>query len=235
MTLPFVPDSKRYKPLPSLWHVWLQSRRVPFPKFNAWAMALVLVSSITYVGTAKPDPTELLASLRAVVGDGFQFAGVILGFLLAGFTVFATLSARDFFHALAAVQYQTPNEKEVGLSWLEFCYCVFIETMAFCLAYMGGCLAVRLMGFPSGPVASLLRKTSDYESARRFVIYIAFVVVVSSTVLLLLALKSFIFNVYSLLLNALRFEAVQLENEAAAKAAEVEAVAKAADEQAPTS
>jgi hypothetical protein len=129
---------------------------------------------------------------------GFSFTLSMLGFLLAGFTVFATLGKIDLLMMMA----KTPYNGQGELSYLKYTFFMFMRVMIF--YFLGACCfaVVALVGpFASRCLSRVAEVTSGWVIAG-----IIFTFMGSLVFYLLSILQSFIFNIYHMLMTSIRWE-----------------------------
>jgi hypothetical protein len=127
---------------------------------------------------------------------GLGFGSTILGFLIAGFTIFSTLSKPEMFLRLQEVQY-----KNTGMSYLKVNFFTFVEVFVVYIFYMLICLAIKIFcaknGLASGLVgASHSNPIFGYYIDKQWLINGGYVCFATLSFISLLSLKSFIFNTY---------------------------------------
>lgn len=188
----------------SLWDVYKLSRRITPGRTQVVLTLLVMialgVNAFFFIG----DESKLLADVRKWSELGLDFSITTLGFLIAGFTIFATLSKPDMMLAM-----MDHVNKETGLPTLKYNFFtfmrVFITYIFFSLFY----LLVMVLGQSNGFISNLISLLPDSQCVRGCLIRISYVFVGGSIVYLLLLLKSFIFNIYAIVMNMLRWEYYQ--------------------------
>lgn len=198
----------------SLWDAYRQSRLIPS---NSWFNAVttiicvVLLAVFLYFDCTEPD--ALAKRLAKFALDGITFASTILGFLVAGFTVFATITKPELFVFMAIRKHSKTN-----LSWLKYNFFRFIDVFIAYLIFGGYCLLVRVLyEEDSGNVVFWLASFSAEPSAvKADITKILYLLLMGLFVQVLLLLKSFIFNVYHVVMTAIRWE---LENKCATASA----------------
>ena len=185
----------------SLWDVYKQARRIRPSWLQNFANigALVLLSVNSFL--LNPDTQYLLIDLRTWASNGFNFTITTLGFLIAGFTIFMTVAKPEMMLAM-----MDHIDQETKLPTLKRNFFAFMRVFIAYLICAGGYLVVMLFGQPHGVIASLIHLLPESECIRNISIKIAYVLVGTSFVYLLLMLKSFIFNVYMIVMNFLRWE-----------------------------
>lgn len=185
----------------SLWNVFVLSRRILPSKvqtlLNTLAAALLTVNAFVLQPTAAP----LLTDARTWASNGFNFTITTLGFLIAGFTIFMTVAKPGMMLAM-----MDHVDKETGLPTLKKNLFAFMRVFIAYLACAGIFLCVLLFCQPGGVVPSLVKLLPAPDCVRDVLIKIGYVILGSSFVYLLLMLKSFIFNVYAIVMNILRWE-----------------------------
>lgn len=187
----------------SLWQVyWVSLRILPRSRGNTRIVLgiLLLVASTQLVAYFLPDRLyriEHTAEFVHSVSDAsFVFALSVLGFLIAGFSIFASITRVELFIALANIPYRK-HDIETGLNRLQFIFFNFINVFSvyFVLLAMTLFLGVGYSnGSPLRTFGSLLAlKYPDLCMVVNIVASSAFLVVLAEAVL---RLKSFIWNLY---------------------------------------
>lgn len=187
----------------SLWQIYCQTRSLrSSSNFNTYATLLVIGILATYVWLTPETAKELADRTREIAADGFSFATTILGFLVAGFTVFATVTKPDLFVFMARKRH-----KQSGLPWVKYNFFKFMEVFYIYIVFAGMCLGVRLLAKPSGALDLLLINiTSSSAITKLYLAKIGFVLLGGVFFYTLLFLKSFIYNVYHVVMTSIRWE-----------------------------
>ncbi|HEV2292240.1 MAG TPA: hypothetical protein VGR35_00195 [Tepidisphaeraceae bacterium] len=185
----------------SLWEIWNAARRVRRNAFNQWTLRVTAAVAVLYVLTSKQSAHEFAEMLRVWANIGLGFSAQILGFLVAGFTIFATLSKPAMLASMAAHQ-----EKKSGLSYLKYNFFVFFETFGWYVGFAGLCVIILLFGAPGGAVTQLSRALGSFRHPFEVLLTRGCTVVVAVWfVLLCLELKSFVFNIYHVVMTSIRW------------------------------
>jgi len=186
----------------SLWAIYLQARRIPTNRFNAVTTALVFAAAVTASWLSQGSTAETITAVRDFAILGFNGALTVLGFLVAGFTIFATISNPNMLIRMGGLRHP-----ESGLSWLKFTFFILIRTFVYFLVFAVICYLVIFFGGSRGLMATLVGLSPYPENVKFAVGKIAFVFIVTFQYFLLMQLKSFIFNVYHSVVAALRWKA----------------------------
>ena len=130
--------------------------------------------------------------------DGFSFATSILGFLVAGFTVFVTVIRIDMFLTMARTE-----KANTGESVLKYNLSAFIVTFVHYTSYIFVCLMSELFLQPGGLATVAFANAQTYPNlapwaplAHSLGATALLVTFGAWTAYLVLLLKSFIYNVY---------------------------------------
>jgi hypothetical protein len=184
----------------SLWSVWLLSRkargrnRIAYIATSAATGFLVGADSwFSHLSTS-----EVAARVQAWVADGFNLSVAILGFLLAGFTLFPTMMKPSL--AIALAQHVHPTS---GISYLKHNLAVFMAVFVEYWLLLCTHLLVRFFGDKAGVLASAIRGLPT----SRFLVCVAACLVAMQLTHAVLALQSFIFNVYHVVMSGVRWDA----------------------------
>lgn len=185
----------------SLWDIYKLSRRILPSRFNflmiSLAMGLLAINSFFL----EEDVIKILASTRAWAETGFSFSIAILGFLIAGFTIFATLSKPKMMLAM-----MDHINKDTGLPTLKYNYFAFMQVFIAYILFTSVYLSIQLFGSQGGLLSNIFQLLPAGECLKVALIKISYVFTGGSLLYLILLLKSFIFNIYATVMNFLRWE-----------------------------
>lgn len=213
MVAPNPEDLTREK---SLFGLWLASFRFRQRNFNVVITLLVALLLFQYCHLVFDQPGIALAAFRKLQTTGFAFATSILGFLIAGFTVFVTVIRIDVFLVMAKHEksYKV-NDKQrgTGESTLKYNLSGFMVVFVHYIAYIFACLMSELFlqygGLASVVVSNALTYPEVAKHALQVRGWIGSILLVTFgawTTYLVLLLKSFVFNVYQVTVTAVRWE-----------------------------
>jgi hypothetical protein len=195
MAEPKSSDLTREKTLLALWRT---SFKFPKRRFNFVVTALVAITLARYCQLDWDQPQKLMAAFRKIEGTGFSFATSILGFLVAGFTVFVTVIRIDMFLTMARTE-----KANTGESVLKYNLSAFIVTFVHYTSYIFVCLMSELFLQPGGLASVAFANANTYPHlapwtplAHRFCAAVLLVTFGAWTAYMVLLLKSFIYNVY---------------------------------------
>ena len=195
MAQPNPSDLTREKTLLALWRT---SFKFAQRRFNFVVAAVVAIALARYCQLDWDQPQTLMAAFRKIEGTGFAFATSILGFLVAGFTVFVTVIRIDMFLTMARIE-----KKGTGESVLKYNLSAFIVTFVHYTSYIFVCLMAELFLQPGGLATVAFANAQTYPAlapwtplARSLCAAALLVAFGSWTAYLVLLLKSFIYNVY---------------------------------------
>lgn len=195
MAEPKLSDITREKTLLAL---WITSFKFAQRRFNYVVTAAIALALARYCQLDWDQPQTLMAAFRKIEGTGFSFATSILGFLVAGFTVFVTVIRIDMFLTMARME-----KGSTGESVLKYNLSAFIVTFVHYTSYIFVCVISELFLQPGGLAAVALTNAQTYPSlapwvslAHRLCAATLLVTFGTWTAYLVLLLKSFIYNVY---------------------------------------
>ena len=194
----------------NLWQVYVRARRLTGSKFNHWATrlgTLLILVTISYgMYFSEPrliTPTDIIAWVREWSSTGISFATSTLGFLIAGFSIFASVTNKKLFIALAHLDY-----KDTGVSRLKFIFFNFIVVFLHYLSFLGLCLFVKLFFGPSGPLSLIVQDAiGGCLRLEETLVLISALIIGTWFIAIVLMLKSFIWNLYQAVLLAIATEA----------------------------
>ncbi|MCG7500069.1 hypothetical protein MHO82_24705 [Vibrio sp. Of7-15] len=190
----------------SLWDIYKLSRRISSNKFNMSLITFVLILLSINSFYLESDTAVILKNTRDWASQGFNFSITTLGFLIAGFTIFATLSKPRMM--LAMMDHTNPDTGIPTLKYNFFAFMkVFIAYISLAVIY----LLVVLLGQKNGFISNVIELLPKSNCIKYFLINISYVFIGSSFVYLLLLLKTFVFNIYTIVMNSLRWEYFTME------------------------
>ncbi len=193
-----------------LWDVYLLSREVlPKSKFNKIVIrvsALIFVSLFIWSileGKSIYTASEAVSVVRVLAEQCFVLSLGILGFLIAGFAIFASVTKTELFITLANIRYQ-----ETKINRLQFVFFNFLNVFTVYIGLLSASLFVLIALAEHSPLIKFaypLVKTAPALTigANFIVIGVLGVWLVSAIV----KLKSFIWNLYQTVLVSIATEA----------------------------
>lgn len=188
----------------SLWSIYKQCisklTSSKFNKFSTIALILVLLVNCIFYPADYVRRIELIRSLCDI---WLGFGSTVLGFLIAGFTIFATLTKPELYVRM----YETLDEI-TGLNHLKVNFFAFVEVFVVYLTVLVLCLFVKLFGSAGGFISEIILSIHKSEMFSNDVSKIAvtdigFVVMGTLTFYSILVLKSFIYNIYHAVMTSI--------------------------------
>lgn len=193
----------------SLFDVYRKARGVASARSNVdvalVVLVVVLASLVTGACLKFPDiPYNSLAiGTEGAIDVGFTFTTAILGFLIAGFAIFASITKPDVFILLAKL-----DHKRGGISRLQFIFFNFIFSFIHYLLFLGICISIKVMFYDGSPFVELSNYFLEINSKALILgIALIFSVLIGWLIFLLMLLKSFIWNMYQAVLVTIVAEA----------------------------
>lgn len=176
----------------NLWDVYRLSWDLQTPwAINLPAIMLCVLFFLFSILTID-DYQNLIAQIRLVMDLGITISSTILGFLIAGFTVFATLTNPDLLVTMARSKPQNQN-----ISWLKMTYAVFMHTFAHYSAFLVAVVLLKLLTFPKGIIPYVLSKcVANPVLWKSWLAALGLAVLSGWLFYLVLLLGRFIFNTY---------------------------------------
>ena len=173
--------------------------------YDAALAAAAMVFGMT-IGTLSTFSWEFTASagvIAAILQDwsivAAGFAAAILGFLIAGFSIFATMTEKSLFHDLAQIKSNGRSISDFKFVFYNFLY-VFIHY----LFYMAMSLFVCFMFVPASPIWFAWSLVSDIDPYLARFCTLCFAIFFGSySLYAVLLLRSFIWSMYQSLLIAI--------------------------------
>lgn len=184
----------------TLWDIRLAARTIPSSRFNRYALAVIAITASMYSCLTTSSAGSLAQRARDLADLGFNFSAGILGFLLAGFTVFATITKEELFRTMAV-----HVRSDSGLTSLKHNLFSFMRVFFDYLCFASMCLLVKILGSAGGPISEIVGLSPDPDNSKSVIARVVFAVIVTMFAYIMLILKSFIYNVYRFVITTIRF------------------------------
>lgn len=185
----------------NLWDVYLLCRKISISTPHLCIMLAAIIFLIINSFVIEENLSHLLSDIRNWSTVGFNFAVTTLGFLIAGFTIFATLSKPDMFLTMMAIPHRETKMPTLKYNFMAFMK-VFISFIACTFIYLFVILFCQTNGI-AGNVIQLLPYNEEIKS---IVIKTTYCIIGVSLIYLVLVVKTFIFNIYAIVMHSIRWE-----------------------------
>jgi len=205
----------------NLWAVFRKSLRIKRSKRNV-LVALAIGALAFAVTIPEPRAGVIASQIHSLSTIALGATVSLLGFLIAGFSFFATVSDKAMFCRMAE-----HTHKESGLSYLKFNLFVFMRVFTEYLMMSLLTLVAVLVFAPDSASRSTIRRWTRDLTWPGFLnighpmdaalLAVALSVLVGLFVYLLMELGSFIFNVYYVVMTTIVWE-IEKENDKQAQA-----------------
>lgn len=186
----------------SLFEVYRKARKVG-SSLNNFAVAIIVFICFLLIGGADYSlclGIFHMGALGKLIGQtadiGFALTTAILGFLIAGFSIFSSITRPEIFAALAKL-----DHKSSGLSRLQFIFFNFLLVFVHYLAFLTVSIVLKL-GLPFAPDFARAAKTFGMlpDTAAWWSVVALSAILLAWLVYLIMLLKSFIWNIYQAVL-----------------------------------
>jgi phosphoglycerol transferase MdoB-like AlkP superfamily enzyme len=176
----------------SLWAVYRLAWKLKLP-WGALAPSILLtITLMTFSVLTIENSINLTNQARQVIDLGITLTSTILGFLIAGFTIFASLTNPKLFVAMANIQ-----DEESTLSWLKKTFVIFMHVFIHYTSFLVVVVLIKILTFPQGVVSSLLSNMPNgLFISKGWIAAFGFSILSGWLFYLLLLLGRFIFNTY---------------------------------------
>lgn len=186
---------------------------------NSFDMTIEIVSGVTLIAISLYVALfhrEFFRFSVSAINDwlnlGFTYSVTILGFLVAGFTIFSTMTRTEIFIALAACKHKT-----IDTSQLKFVFYSFLRVFILHIALLFLCVIVTMLRDTSRIYLGVLSRSSDATLIKE--IFVTLLVPVTGYLIIssLLHLKTFVWNLYQSIIIAVAGAAALYELEQASR------------------
>jgi hypothetical protein len=147
--------------------------------------------------------------LRKSIGFGYSIIPSVLGFLIAGFTVFVTFTKPGVFSAMARREFSN-----TGQSYLKYNMSAFVLAFFHYLVYLSVVFILLFFGGSKGFLKNIVIWFDNHVSNIScldfnyyfIAVSVLAVLMASWTWYLLMLLKSFVYNVYQVVITGVRWD-----------------------------
>lgn len=190
----------------NLFQLYKLTYSFPTSRFNVISTFLVGICCTSYLLRVQPGGGEAGILLKEILKFGISLVPSILGFLIAGFTVFVTVTKPGVFSAMAKKEYD-----KTGQSYLKYNLSAFMLAFSHYVAYLALCVLLVYFGQPNGPLTQIAKWLSSLGTCNTSVAYHTLVSACAVafacwTWYLVMLLKSFIYNVYQVVVTSVRWD-----------------------------
>jgi hypothetical protein len=187
----------------SSWDVYRQSGKIKANPVNTWSALLFFVFIFIYAAFSGTDLGSLIEQAKSLAELGTNFSAAILAFIVAGFTIFATLTKPELLTVMASEVHD-----ESGLSYLKFNYLAFMRVFYTYIFFALACVITRICFTEHGVMVFYSRMIfgSHSEFAALYTVRIVLPFIAAYFVFCIMMLRSFIFNVYHSIMTGVRAE-----------------------------
>lgn len=190
----------------SMWDLYLLSFKFPGSKFNYFVFCFAFLFLIVYCYGSSPTSSELSRSIRSTLVFGVSLAPAVIGFLVAGFTIFVTVTKIELFNFMAIRKYKKSNE-----SYLKYNMSAFMLAFIHYCAFILVCAILTIFAQPNGPIVLIVKYMFDgiqiYTNRDLYndFLKIFFSFFSAWSIYLIMLLKTFVFNIYQVLCTTVRW------------------------------
>lgn len=176
----------------SLLDVYRAARALPVSRFNQRVTGFVCIVLVLYVWFSPESAHALAEKTRTLADYSFSFATSILSFLIAGFTIYLSVTKLDLLLLLASVRNEKtelPEIKQIAFYFVR----TLVHYVLFCLL----CVVIKLFASSGGLLSLLIFNLPNNPFPTTGAIAgIGFVLVGTLLIHMLMLLQSFVFNIY---------------------------------------
>lgn len=193
----------------SLFDLYLLSYKFPTSRFNLGIAIFAFVATAIYCYFTGNNFPALVKFYKDTIDIGLSFSTAILGFLVAGFTIFATVSNPDVFVKMASTEYENTGESYLKYNLTQF-------ALVFChyASYVFICILIKIFASDGTLVRGLTQLAINFDLASagslstfsRYLLIAVAIFLCTWTVYLVMLLKSFIFNTFTAVTTMVRWE-----------------------------
>lgn len=181
-----------------MWEIFICSLRLAPSRFNIWSTCIAFVIFSLDAFVSLKNYQVMADFVRELSRIGLTTGFSVIAFFIAGFSVFASMTEKSLFMTKAVIR-----DEESGLSFLKRDMFSIMGFFGYLLGYLGLCLLVIILSRKLGLVASLTVFFGFNDLAKSLIVSFAYILLGSASVFILFQVKSFIFNVYHLMMSSI--------------------------------
>jgi len=160
---------------------------------------VLLVVMSAYLIFSKSDLFPVaVKSISSWVALGFNYSITILGFLVAGFTIFATMTKVEIFIALTQATHKTEN-----ISHIKFIFYSFLRVFINHIILLFACVGTTMLKDSSAIYLSAFADGDTIIRIKKAAVMIVLPIVGYLLINAMLQLKTFIWNLYQSVIVAI--------------------------------
>jgi hypothetical protein len=189
--------------------VYLKARKVCSNRVNSGAaLATFVLFAIYLIGNHQSQMrwaslSAIITTIRAIGDVGLTVTTQLLGFLIAGFAIFASITKPEIFILLANL----PHTKG-DITRLQFIFFNFLFVFIHFILLLSASVFVKVALPPGGPLSGVLQSIGASDPHALSISAAIFLCGISAwLVFILMLLKSFIWNMYQSILLAIAADA----------------------------
>lgn len=186
----------------SLWQLYALTWRFPFPYKSILSTSSLGVIFFLLGISGDFTNAKILNLIGQILKLGFSFSSTTLGFLIAGFTVFATLTDQKLFVKIAKIQSPVAE-----INWLKYMFAIFMHTFFHFSSFLSVTIAITI--FSSFNNMFIVIYNNKYFSITNFEEYfnsLVLAILSAWLIYLTILLSKFIFNIYHACMLAITAE-----------------------------
>ncbi|QID17582.1 hypothetical protein G3580_07940 [Nitrogeniibacter mangrovi] len=177
---------------------YLATWKAGFPWKSLVPSMLVCIVLFAYFWIFSPPAWTVAEKFRGLSSIGFGFATSMLGFLVAGFAIFATATKPELFRSLLC-----SRDAETGFSQLRWVFLTFMHVFFHFICFVFLCAVVFLVGGENDAMDLLLSQSGCAEAnLKKYIAYGSLLFFTWWFFYLIVLTGHFVFSVYQTLLVA---------------------------------
>ena len=193
----------------NLRQVYCNARGVASSKWNTAVGSIVFlalgVGMTAYALYGDPMAVEALtvSGIRRIAETGFAFTSAILGFLIAGFAIFAGVTKPEVFVLLGGL-----HHPKFGVSQLQFIFYNFLLVFIHFISFLAASVVVDVLLYPGAALTGVVTWILSFvPNGRTYVVVVVYSALAGWLGFLLMLLKSFVWNLYQTVVVSIGVEA----------------------------
>lgn len=182
---------REIEPVSNIWKLALSTRSYKINIYNAWTVIL-LSTCVAVYGFYIFDDSAILSGIGSNISSlSFNFSATILGFLIAGFTIFATLSDKELFVFMAS-----RHNSQYKVTYLRYTFNVFMDVF---LQY----ILLLIISLIATFIFTVISKDPAINQFDKVLGFLVYYFVSSFLMICISSLISFIYNIYATIMLSL--------------------------------
>ncbi|MBN6529189.1 hypothetical protein JZM32_14385 [Acinetobacter pittii] len=184
----------------NLREIYKKSRAIPISNFNLYFPFIIGIIFMILLIFSNISALESYAKIDSLISFLFSSLFSTLGFLIAGYTIFCTITPLDLQKKM--IEY---TDKTTGLIFFKRVHFTFIRVFIYFLLFSFLLFIIYLLKGININLSDYIVKPKNFNLLCKYINYLVLSFLATGTTFLFCELSSFIFNIYNSIASTLHW------------------------------